>query len=126
MVEKRGRKTVMTKLVLQKLREAFLLGYTDSEACLYAGISDSTLYNYQKSHPEYLEEKRRYKLSPQIKAKNTLYASLGDVKVAMWFLERKCPEEFGRWPVSKPQSDHANMELTEEELLRVEQILNGK
>jgi len=35
----------------------FLISGTDEEACLYAGIGMSTLYNYQKENPVFQERK---------------------------------------------------------------------
>ena len=53
-----GRPLVVDDTILRELRIAFLMGYSDKEACVYAGIGESTLYDYQKSHPEFSEEKR--------------------------------------------------------------------
>ena len=91
-----GRKTVFTNLVLQKLREAFLIGCTDEEACIYADISPASLYNYQKAHPEYLEQKVAWRKNPIIKAKNTIFNNLTSPETARWYLERKSPDEFGQ------------------------------
>jgi len=54
-----GRPPVVDDIALQKLEEAFAMGCTDLEACLYADISSSTLYNYQKAHPDFLERKEK-------------------------------------------------------------------
>lgn len=56
-----GRPTVMTEQVLQKLRQAFSIGCTDREACIYAGIKENTFYNYCKKYPDFLEEKEELK-----------------------------------------------------------------
>ena len=52
-----GAPTVITPYVLIGLREAFLLGATDVEACYFAGISDRTLYRYQTNNPEFCQQK---------------------------------------------------------------------
>lgn len=82
----------MTPETLQKLEGAFSNSCTDKEACLYAGISPSTLYNYQTRNPEFLERKEALKLTPNIAARKTIVASLGDVNTAKWWLEKKDPD----------------------------------
>lgn len=89
-----GRKTVFTETVLQKLEQGFKIGLTDEECCAYADIAMSSLYNYQNQHPEYLEKKRKWKQNPIAKAKYTIYNNLEDPKIAQWYLERKCKDEF--------------------------------
>lgn len=89
-----GAPTVMVKETLQKLQKAFLMGCTDSEACLYADISMSTLYNYQNDHPEFLEKKDLWKDNPIMKARATVYNALDKPDSAAWYLERKARKEF--------------------------------
>jgi hypothetical protein len=90
-----GRPTVMTDETLGKLREAFLLGCTDEEACLFADIHPSTLYDYQKEHPGYTEEKAQLKQNPILLARTTVVKALSnDHDHALKFLERKKKDEF--------------------------------
>lgn len=84
-----GRHTIMTTEVLGKLEQAFKIGANDREACLFAGINPDTLYEYQKKHPEYTEQKEDWKRNPCLKAKNTIFKNLDDPSVAKWLLERK-------------------------------------
>jgi len=91
---KEGRPTVMTDDVLQKLESAFAIGASDIEACTYADISTSTLYNYQNENPEFLERKRLLKEKPLLKARQTVVNSLDDPRHAEWYLERKSKGEF--------------------------------
>lgn len=82
--------------VLQKLEHVFAIGGTDEEACIYADISPSAFYEYQKSHPEFLERKRLLKAKPILKARETIMKRIGtDPKVAMWYLAKHLPAEFG-------------------------------
>jgi hypothetical protein len=67
-----GRPTIMTPETLQKLEDAFALGCTDLEACVYADISKSTLYNYQEQHPEFVERKEELKEHPVLLARQTV------------------------------------------------------
>lgn len=55
--KKVGRPNIIDNTKLQKLREAFLMGCTDDEACLHTEITPATLYNYQNVNPEFLEQK---------------------------------------------------------------------
>lgn len=87
-----GRPTVMDKTVLAKLEDAFIIGLSDRKACAYAGINPSSLYDYQKLHPEYTERKEALKLRPDIKAQQTVVLSLGDPLNAWKWLERKDPD----------------------------------
>jgi hypothetical protein len=84
------------EIILQKLEQMFAMGGSDEEACLYAGISTSALYEYQKKDPEFLERKGMLKLTPMMKARKTVIDSLSsDVDMAWKFLQKKRPEEFG-------------------------------
>lgn len=91
-----GRPTVMTEPVLQKLEQAFSLDCSDEEACLHAGISPSTLYNYQNEHKEFLERKNLLKKTLVLKARTVIAEALNknDRCTASWYLERKMKSEF--------------------------------
>jgi hypothetical protein len=93
-----GRPTVMTPKTLDKLREAFLMGCNDKEACVFADISKSTLYDYEKENNDYSDQKETYKSKPVLLARQTIIKAIknGDIRVSMWYLERKARDEFGR------------------------------
>lgn len=92
-----GRPTVMTDEVLAKLKEAFLMGCTDREACLFADIHPATLYRYQEENPEFCDEKELWKENPFVLARTTILKSLKDnVMTAEWYLERKRKDEFSQ------------------------------
>jgi len=85
----------MTDLTLQKLKEAFAFGCTDEEACYYAEIGKSTLYNYQNDNPEFLEQKEALKQRPILLARQEVIKGLtGNPELALKFLERKKKDEF--------------------------------
>lgn len=100
-----ARPTKMTNCVIGKLEEAFALGCTDAEACFYADIHPDTLYDYCKKNPQFSERKSLLKLKPVLKAKKTILENLNDAKVAQWYLERKCKEEFNTKIEQKPLID---------------------
>lgn len=89
-----ARPTVMTEQVIDKLRQAFLIGATNDEACGYADISVKTLYNYIEKVPEFLQQIEQWKNEPILKAKTTVVKNLDDTKNAQWYLERKKKDEF--------------------------------
>jgi len=90
----------MTEETINKLESVFGMGGTDREACFYANISQQTLYDYQKNHPEFIERKEALKNKPILKARQIVVQSLDDPKNAQWYLERRDPDfkpkqEFG-------------------------------
>lgn len=89
-----GRPTVMNEETLRKLREGFLMGFTDEEACSYAAISTTPFYEYQDKTPEFKEQKEAWKRNPTLVAKTTLYQGLTKEENAKWYLERKKKDEF--------------------------------
>lgn len=93
---KGGRPTVMTPDKLAKLQEAFLNSATDEEACLVAGISTSSLYDYQNEHPEFLEEKKLLKQDTNYKSRTNIVKAIreGNLQQSNWWIERKKKREF--------------------------------
>jgi len=85
----------MTELTLGKLEEAFLLGCTDDEACLFANISPSALYDYQNGNKEFTERKALLKQTPVLEARSTVVKAIKtNPNLALQFLERKMKNEF--------------------------------
>jgi hypothetical protein len=94
--QKVGRPTVMTDEVVSKLEQAWSMGCSDLEACLFADISKQTLYDYQAKYPEFVDRKERLKESLVLKARTVIANSLNnkDENTAKWYLERKKKDEF--------------------------------
>ena len=84
-----GRPTKMDATTLQKLKDAYAIGLNDVKACAYAEICVATLHNYQNENPEFLEEKERLKLRPDLKAQQTIVGALRDPNHAWKWLEKK-------------------------------------
>lgn len=83
------------KIVLQKLREAFSLGCTDEEACLFADISCTALYMYQRKNKKFLKQKELLKNNPILIARQSVVRGMeSDSDLALKFLERKKKDEF--------------------------------
>lgn len=90
-----GQPTKMTEETLRLLKEAFKYGATDREACTFADIAPSTLYEYQKENPEYKEQKAGWKENPTIIARKSVVDGLEEnPELALKYLERKKKDEF--------------------------------
>ena len=91
-----GRPRAITEDVLQKLKEAFMMGCSKREACLYADVAESTFYDFLKEYPEYSEKIEIWKSYEKIKARMVVHKALdkGDRDMAKWYLERKAKDEF--------------------------------
>jgi hypothetical protein len=83
-----GRRTVMTDDALSKLKEAFLMGCSDTEACLMAEISCDSLYRYQNDNPDYALKKEEWKSNPFLLARKTIINDLKNVDTAKWLMEK--------------------------------------
>lgn len=91
-----GRPNAIDELTLKKLEDAFSNGGTDREACFLANISQQTLYNYQKEHPEFIERKESLKDMIKFQAKQRVKEAIIAEKTcdtAKWYLERKGKDE---------------------------------
>ena len=95
-----GRPTVFTPDVIQKLEDAFKYDFPDIESCVYANISPAAFYKYQSENPEFKERKEQIRLKPNMKARETIVKSLGEINNAWRWLSRKDPMFM---PVSKIQ-----------------------
>lgn len=102
-----ARPSIFTPQVLQKLEQAFALDCTDEEACYYADISPSSLYNYQAKKPRFLERKQALRTTPILRARMELVRGLeGNPELSLKYLERKCRDEF-----SPRQINHIKAEI---------------
>ena len=106
-----GRPIIMTDDVIQKLEMAFIAGCTDLEACCYADISKSTLYNYCDANPKFMERKETLKNKPLMQARFIIKDALvsGDLNTANRVIDRKEGQ--------KIVQQNTNVELTHEQWL---------
>lgn len=89
-----GRPTVMTAETIGKLEEGFLMGFTDREACLFANINPSTLYDFCKENPDFSERKELLKENVKMRAKQNIHKEIdkGDKQLSQWYTERRDPD----------------------------------
>jgi hypothetical protein len=105
-----GRPTVITAEVIRKLEYVFGIGGSDREACFFAGISETALYEYQNKNPKFAEHKEALKENPILKARETIFKNLKNPQTAAWYLERKRKDEFS----TRQEVEHnINTELDE-------------
>ena len=88
--------TLDIEKTVKKLSDGFMMGFTDREACLYAGCSKQWLYDYCEKNPRYSDQKELMKENQKLKAKKILDKALdeNDKQTAQWYLERKAKDEF--------------------------------
>lgn len=94
-VVRRDKSPLTKEQKLQKLEDAFSMGCSDREACLLAGISMATLYNWQKQDKRLLERKELLKQNPIAVARASMMKHIPrDGDLALKFLERVKKDEF--------------------------------
>lgn len=123
-----GRPTVMTDAIVEKLEEAFSWGCTDEEACLYAGIHRTTLYNYIEIEPEFFDRKEELKKEVSLYAKRNIANAVKKKRVAylsQWHLERKDDEYKGKQIVENINKNvNVDIPLTKTEEEQMKKALN--
>lgn len=89
--ETRGRNTVMTPEIIDKLELGYAMDMTDLEACIFAGIGKTAFYDWQKLNPDFAERKVELRASLGSNAKANIAAKIkgGDVPMSQWWLERR-------------------------------------
>ena len=91
-----GRPETFTPEILDKLRQAWLIGCTDREASFFAGVPYGTLTHYLERHPDFGERRDEWKTNPNIKTRTTIFADLSSPDTAKWYAEMKMRDEFSR------------------------------
>lgn len=99
--KKAGRPRAITADTLYKLCEGFSRGLNDVQACCYADIAPSTLYNYQKENPSFVERKEKLRANTAMHAVLNLSDDIEkrhSIDSSKWYLEKKCRDEYGNKP----------------------------
>ena len=94
-IPKVGRPKKITKTIVDKLEYAYSLGLSDSETCLYAGITKPTLYDYMKENQEFKERVEVLKSNVKMHAKMNIAMSVindKSIENSKYILERTCDE----------------------------------
>ena len=120
-IKTRGRPTVFNYDVVHKLEQAFAIGCNVEEACIYSGVSRSAYYKKLEEDPVFMDRMERSKLYMILKARQVVCTAIanGDAKIAMWYLERKCRDEFGACNHSHTVKTQDFDNYTDDELLKL-------
>lgn len=89
-----GRPLKFNEEVVKKLEQAFAIGCTVTEACIYANISRETFYNNCKEGTGLYDRFMELRERPVLKARQTVVANLDNVETAFRYLRCKRREEF--------------------------------
>lgn len=90
-----GRPTVMTTETIRKLEVSFSYDATVEEACLDAGISPNTYYEFLKKHPAFQDRVDALRQAPYlVLRKKVIQEGEHNADTALKFLERKKKMEF--------------------------------
>jgi predicted DNA-binding transcriptional regulator AlpA len=101
-----GRPPVIDEFVVSKLETGFAKGFNISEACLFAGISRTTYYEYIKENPEFANKVEHLQDNVKMHAKSNIEEAIRekkDIDTSKWFLERKSRAEFS----TKQELEHS-------------------
>lgn len=92
-----GRPSKLSPEVTVKLIEAFQLGMTKGLACSASGISTDAFDAWMKNNDQFRVKITRSQTFPERRAREAIVRSIdkGNTADAKWWLEHKCPEEFG-------------------------------
>lgn len=90
-----GRPIKFDNLTIKKLEEAFAVGCSIPEACLYADITIPTFYNWKKKNEQLFNRFELLREKPIILARQTVINKMKeDGHLALKYLERKKKDEF--------------------------------
>lgn len=86
-----GRPTKKSDEAVKKLEQALRQDFTVDQACVYAGITNKTFYNWCNEDDEFLRKMNAARQYMNEKAKKTLQnmVDMGHPGASMWFLERR-------------------------------------
>ena len=89
-LDNRGRPSIMTKDVVNKLEIAYTAGANDTQACDFADISRTTLYKYINEQEGFADKIEQWKQRLKLRAKMNIQESIndGDRDISKWYLEK--------------------------------------
>ncbi|MFA5001182.1 MAG: hypothetical protein WC531_03080 [Candidatus Paceibacterota bacterium] len=105
---------------MYRLIAAFQIDATLEEACSHAGITLREYKYFASLQPEIRDLRKRCEASLILKARKNIFDAIssGDWKCSWKYLEKKCPDEFGRGPSLQKKLPPSNkmtfFELTKE------------
>jgi transposase len=108
-----ARKSKYTPEMVAKFIEAIKMGATYELAAGYAGISESSLYEWLKQKPEFLEAVKSAEGTGAMiwLAKIEKAASEGNWQAAAWKLERRYPHLYGKQVIANQHSGEQTLRV---------------
>lgn len=93
-----ARRSKYTPETVAKLKEAIGKGATYDLACDFAGIAESTFYEWLQSKPEFSEQLKAAEGAAAVEWLGQIdeAAKAGTWQAAAWKLERRYPQKYGR------------------------------
>lgn len=98
-VPKVGRPKKINSTIINKLEYAFSYGLSDLEACMFAGITKPTFYDYIKENEEFKERVEVLKSNVKMHAKINLADAViknKSIENSKYILEKTCDEFKGK------------------------------
>lgn len=97
--------------VVRQLKQAFGIGCTVTEACLYAKISRPTFYANCKEGSELFNEFMDLRETPILMARDTIFRAIkANADDAKWYLKNKRRDEFAEKSITDVQSQGERIE----------------
>jgi hypothetical protein len=94
--QKVGRPSVVDEKTIRQLEAALCSGFSVTAACHFAGIGTSTFYEHRALDEDFAVRMKMSEEWATYRARQVILQAIdkGEVKVAMWFMERKARLEF--------------------------------
>lgn len=126
-LRKGGRPSVMTAEIVRKLEVSFAYDATVEEACLDAGISTRTYYDFLAKYPEFAQRVEALRNAPfYVIRKKVIAESEHNAEMGLKFLERKKKMEFStRAEISHSGEVINRHAIDPETAARIERAMSG-
>lgn len=124
---KRGRPTKRTQETINRILQAIEMGATRRLASLYAGIDDSTFYDWQSRFPDFSDQVKKAEAKAALRwlAKIEQASNEGSWQAAAWKLERLYRDEYGRHVnASHTGPDGGAVQVTHGGVVSIEAVLD--
>ena len=89
----KGRPSSVTEEAIKRLEEAFMYGFSDNQACVYAGISRTAYYRFLSKNEPIRDRFKALKGHIKLQARFNIAKAIeaGNLEVSRWYLERRDP-----------------------------------
>ena len=89
----KGRPSSVTEEKIKRLEEGFMYGFSDNQACVYAGISRTAFYRFLSKNEPIRDRFKVLKQHIRLQARFNVAKAIeaGDLEVSRWYLERRDP-----------------------------------